>query len=231
MASFFKSFTGESNTNTNASANDFEEVGFEGETNDSTISAPPAEEELDTLDEPVWRTVLRDVSQIAIKLAHVIFPFRGAFQRVAVLRDWDLWGPLALSLILAITLSMAMSDRDQQSLMFAGIFVIVWVGAAIITVNAILLGGKINFFQSVCVLGYCLGPLDVAALIVIWWSNFIFHIVTVSICFLWSVFASWGFVAAMLPKRHKGRTVLAVYPVVLFYMVIAWLIVMAHYVD
>ena len=36
------------------------------------------------------------------------------------------------------------------------VFVIVWVGSLIVTLNTKLLGGNISFFQSVCVLGQLL---------------------------------------------------------------------------
>lgn len=38
-------------------------------------------------------------------------------------------------------------------------------GAVILTVNVVLLGGTIGFFQSLCLLGYCIFPLDVAAIV------------------------------------------------------------------
>lgn len=44
-------------------------------------------------------------------------------------------------------------------------FALVTVGAISLTVNAVLLGGTIGFFQSLCLLGYCLFPLDVAAIV------------------------------------------------------------------
>ena len=54
----------------------------------------------------------------------------------------------------------------QQSLsVFTGVFVIVWVGSVVVTLNARLLGGRVSLFQSLCVLGYCLFPLFVAALV------------------------------------------------------------------
>merc|ERR550534_203879 len=37
---------------------------------------------------------------------------------------------------------------------FAEVFVIVWLGALVVTLNTKFLGGNISFFQSVCVLGY-----------------------------------------------------------------------------
>lgn len=45
------------------------------------------------------------------------------------------------------------------------VFALVSVGAIILTVNVVLLGGTIGFFQSLCLLGYCLFPLDVAAIV------------------------------------------------------------------
>ena len=48
---------------------------------------------------------------------------------------------------------------------FAEVFVIVWLGAMIVTLNTKLLGGNISFFQSVCVLGYCLLPLSLSLIL------------------------------------------------------------------
>jgi len=141
---------------------------------------------ISTLDEPVWKTILRDLADIGLKTLHVIFPFWGSFKRVDRLKDWDLWGPLLLSFILASVLTLAAGN--QATLIFTTVFIIVWLGSTIITVNAILLGGKVSFFQTVCALGYSLGPLDIAALICIWWDNIIFRTVVVLVCWAWSVF-------------------------------------------
>jgi hypothetical protein len=45
------------------------------------------------------------------------------------------------------------------------VFALVSVGAIVLTVNVVLLGGTIGFFQSLCLLGYCLFPIDVAAIV------------------------------------------------------------------
>lgn len=66
---------------------------------------------------------------------------------------------LTLSTILSIT-----APGETASLVFAAVFVIVWAGAAAVTLNAQLLGGSISFFQSVCILGYCVFPLTLSAL-------------------------------------------------------------------
>lgn len=75
----------------------------------------------------------------------------------------DLWGPLLVCLLLSVILSFT-APGNSGSLVFAAVFVIVWFGAAAVTVNAQLLGGTISFFQSVCILGYCVFPLTLSAL-------------------------------------------------------------------
>merc|ERR1712185_879902 len=59
---------------------------------------------------------------------------------IQTLKNWDLWGPLILCLMLATLLSW-FAPYEQKSLVFASVFVIVWLGAAVVTVNALLLGG------------------------------------------------------------------------------------------
>ena len=49
---------------------------------------------LNTLDEPVWATVRRDLKRIGDNLVLVVFPFRSRDQQSAALRNWDLWGPM-----------------------------------------------------------------------------------------------------------------------------------------
>lgn len=45
------------------------------------------------------------------------------------------------------------------------VFTEVALGAVVLTVNTILLGGNIVFFQSLCLIGYCLFPIDIAAIV------------------------------------------------------------------
>jgi hypothetical protein len=45
------------------------------------------------------------------------------------------------------------------------VFTEVALGAVILTVNVILLGGDIVFFQSMCLIGYCLFPINIAAVV------------------------------------------------------------------
>jgi len=169
-----------------------------------------------TLDEPVSETILRDLKKITVRVRHVLLPTSTTEE----LRNWDLWGPLILCLALACSMSFGSSDEDA-ALVFTAVFVIVWCGAAIVTVNAALLGGKISFFQSVCVLGYCIFPLNVASLICTVLTQHTLKGIIVLIGFIWSVKASVGFMAQLVPQARKS---LAVYPVLLFYVTLSWMV-------
>jgi hypothetical protein len=46
---------------------------------------------------------------------------------------------------------------------FGMLFLIMWGGSFVVTINTKLLGGHISFFQCVCVLGYCVFPIVLAA--------------------------------------------------------------------
>jgi len=182
-----------------------------------TVSAPPPKiPDNATLDEPITETILRDLKHVAIKMKYVLIPGKALKE----LRNWDLWGPLFLCLTLATTLSLT-AREDQAALVFGSVFVIVWVGAGIVTINAALLGGTISFLQSVCVLGYCLCPLDIASIICRFWGNKIFQSIVVFLCLIWSTSASVGFMAQMV---RPDRKTLAMYPVLLFYTAISWMI-------
>lgn len=122
---------------------------------------PPAAPPNSTIDEPVSETILRDVRLVGRRLSLVMLPGVSASARSAALRDWDLWGPLFVCMSLAVLLSV--ESAGEGSLLFSLIFVIVWAGAAVVTINGQLLGGRLAFFGSVCLLGYCIAPLLVAA--------------------------------------------------------------------
>uniref|UniRef100_A0A8D8ZUR7 Protein YIPF n=1 Tax=Cacopsylla melanoneura TaxID=428564 RepID=A0A8D8ZUR7_9HEMI len=115
-----------------------------------TTGAP----EYNTLDEPIKTTIMRDLTAVGVKFRHVLQPQ----EKSSLLKEWDLWGPLLLCTFMAIVLQGDSDDRldHDGGPQFAEVFVIVWIGSAVVTLNSKLLGGNISFFQSVCVLGYCL---------------------------------------------------------------------------
>jgi protein YIPF6 len=56
------------------------------------------------------------------------------------LRDWDLWGPLVFCLMLSMLLSFR-AEKDPSAV-FSGIFAMIWLGEAVVTVQIKLLGGN-----------------------------------------------------------------------------------------
>lgn len=179
-----------------------------------------------TLDEPVRDTIMRDLKAVSRKFTHILYPRKNC----ELLKDWDLWGPLLLCVMLALLLQ---GTRDQSSgsmgPQFTEVFVVIWVGAAVVSLNSSLLGGKISLFQSICVLGYCIFPLFLSMLVcfvvVHLFGNATFSVIlrilTSLVGYGWSVYASMVFLGDSQPP---GRKALAVYPICLFYFILAWMI-------
>ena len=98
--------------------------------------------EFNTLDEPISHTIKRDLGAVGTKFAAVLWPK----EKSSLLREWDLWGPLILCTLMA-TILQGHGDEDNKDgdtgdggPQFAEVFVIVWVGAMIVTLNTKLLG-------------------------------------------------------------------------------------------
>jgi hypothetical protein len=207
-----------------------------------------------TLDEPIKETIMRDVRSVSAKLKVVLLPLQKSnpleyvYQTVSAdddaggiaqgmgedqkkvlstLRDWDLWGPLVVCLTLSILLSIR-APSSQTSAVFAAVFMSMWFGSAIVTINAKLLGGTISFFQSVCVLGYCVFPFCLSALMILVlgktplgmvWIDLIW----VAVGFVWATRASTVFIAQFIQKE---RRFLAVFPVFFYYILLGWLVLL-----
>ncbi|XP_011315557.1 protein YIPF6 [Fopius arisanus] len=185
------------------------------------------EPQFNTLDEPISETILRDVRAVGHKFFHVIYPK----EKGSLLKEWDLWGPLVLCTFMAMILqgSDYRDDVNDGGPQFAEVFVLVWIGSMIVTLNSKLLGGNISFFQSVCVLGYCLLPIAIALIVcriilMMEQNSYLFFLrfVVTIIGFAWATYASMAFLGESQPA---GRKVLAVYPIFLFYFVISWLVI------
>jgi hypothetical protein len=65
------------------------------------------------------------------------------------------------------------------------------VRAIVLTLNVQLLGGSIIFFQSLSVLGYCLFPLDVSALVCMANKSKLFRSLVVFFSLAWSYWAAY----------------------------------------
>ncbi|MBA0690970.1 hypothetical protein Goari_008619 [Gossypium aridum] len=173
-----------------------------------------------TLTEPVWDTVKRDLSRIVSNLKLVVFPNPYREDPGKALRDWDLWGPFFFIVFLGLTLSWSASVKKSE--VFAVAFALLAAGAIILTLNVLLLGGHIIFFQSLSLLGYCLFPLDIGALICLLKDNVIIKMIVVSVTLAWSSWAAYPFMSSAVNPRRKA---LALYPVFLMYVSVGFLII------
>ncbi|KAL7417201.1 Yip1 domain-containing protein [Mrakia frigida] len=179
---------------------------------------------MNTLDEPVSETILRDLKSIYAKLLQVLYPPRAGSSGSGgseLLKEWDLWGPLVICLALAIVLSLD-APADQSIQAFSMVISLVALGSVVVTVNAQLLGGKVSFFQSLCVLGYCVAPLLLASII-----SYFLHSIWIRLpvslgSVAWAVWASVNFMSGT--RLPSSRQSLAVYPLFLFYFILAWMI-------
>ncbi|CAF1072441.1 unnamed protein product [Rotaria sordida] len=192
---------------------------------DGNITSTSNQNELSTLDEPIFETIKRDLSAVLRKFSHALIPR----QSLTLLQQWDLWGPLILVTTLAILLQ-TNTTKTSSGMHFAEVFILMLIGSIAITINSQLLGGKISFFQSICVLGYCLLPLLISAFI----NNFLFYLpyksilhiirfLIVMIAFTWTMYASICFLGQ---TQHPNRRILVLYPIFLFYFLVSWLIIL-----
>ncbi|WCJ42328.1 Integral membrane Yip1 family protein [Euphorbia peplus] len=173
-----------------------------------------------TLTEPVWDTVKRDLSRIVSNLKLVVFPNPNREDPGKALRDWDLWGPFFFIVFLGLTLSWSASVKKSE--VFAVAFALLAAGAVILTLNVLLLGGHIIFFQSLSLLGYCLFPLDVGAVICLLKDNVLMKVIVVCVTLAWSSWAAYPFMSSAVNPRRKA---LALYPVFLMYVSVGFLII------
>ena len=149
-------------------------------------------------------------------------------------------GPLIFCLLLSLLLSMTKSS-EQKTTVFSGTFALVWIGEAVVTTQIKLLGGNMcvsflsfqpspiswsplsdtndnsrSFFQSICIIGYTLFPLVIAALLSA------VHLPTVARVPVYVVLIAWAMAAGISILGGSGvvknRVGLAVYPLLVFYV-------------
>jgi hypothetical protein len=105
---------------------------------------------------------------------------------------------------LACTLSVS-SGKDKE-VVFGAIFFIIWFGSIMVTLNAQLLEAKVTFFSSLCLLGYCVFPMNLAALAVAITKAFLpfwAKLIIIAVGFVWSTFSSKGFMSALVADNKK----------------------------
>ena len=174
-----------------------------------------------TLDEAIITTILRDLSLIYTKLKFVVIPYGVSKDKKTFhIKQWDLWGPLILNLLLACTLALNSKEKSQMIILVFGIF---WLGGYILYLNANFLGVKTSIFQFFCLLGYCLFPLDISAIFVTLFNpNAIMRLFIVGIMCGWSIYSSSDYLKNLTNPEQRY---LVLYPCILFYLYISWFIV------
>lgn len=90
-----------------------------------------------------------------------IFTNQGIQQKIAEIRDWDLYGPLVITLTLTFLIGLKQNFRETEKT-FSVIFFIVIIGSLLVSFNAKLTGVKFSIFFYACVIGYSLSPFIVA---------------------------------------------------------------------
>ncbi|KAL5117115.1 hypothetical protein ACEQ8H_004940 [Pleosporales sp. CAS-2024a] len=136
------------------------------------------------------------------------------------LRDWDLWGPLVFCLLLSLFLSWGAGGR-QREIVFSGVFAMVWIGEAVVTMQIKLLGGNIAFFQSVSIIGYTLFPLVIASLLSALGIPIIVRVPVYLVLIAWSLAAGVSIMGGSGVVRN--RVGIAVYPLFVFYVLLGCL--------
>lgn len=136
-------------------------------------------------------------------------------------------GPLFICLSLALILS-TKAPAKQTSHVFTTVFIVMWIGSLVVTINAQLLGATMSIFQSLCVLGYCVFPLTVSALVIAilehtWFGTLWLDFIWLALGFVWATRVSSIFVGQFVKRK---RRFLALYPVFFFYLLLGWLILL-----
>lgn len=139
-------------------------------------------------------------------------------------------GPLIFCLLLSLFLSIRASE-GQTDVVFSGVFSIIWIGEAVVTLQIKLLGGNMwvlddtpdneanrgsSFMQSVCIIGYTLFPLVIAAMLSAVGLPMIARVPVYIVLVAWSLAAGVSILGGS--GVVKNRVFLSVYPLLVFYV-------------
>ena len=154
-----------------------------------TDNGTPTNQEIyvhNSLNESISTSLFRDLNRIYSKLKVVALPVSTEVKNKE-LKQWDLWGPFIICLLLGTIL--CFTSKKNSGLVFSMIFIIMWIGAIIITMNSSLLGGKLTLMQCICLLGYCTFPSVLASFfnrVLLKFLPSFAKLLIVFISFLWS---------------------------------------------
>lgn len=138
----------------------------------------------------------------------------------------DLWGPLANSLALAVTLALS-SSASSPAVSAVSLFTLTmswcWLGGALVAVSLRLLGYRLALLPTLAFLGYALGPLAIAALLSLVLPRWLALIRWAGVggALVWALAAAVRLLEA--DPALEDRRVLASYPFLLYYGLLAWI--------
>jgi len=183
-----------------------------------------AEGELNTLDEPIFDTIKRDLKAVGKKVSNAMCPY---WVPKFLLVEWDMWGALFFASYIGILLQQ-LNSYDVYASQFTQIVLVVFLGTAAVTYShVVMLRTNTSIFQYISVLGYCLAPLALSVTVTYvfdffsfgrsFWARFLFFI----------VFTAWSILASLLILKPDGETASIPYhmlPIIFYYMTIGLLI-------
>ena len=207
--------------------NKYEDQSISSDNNNSTTNSmelsTPLNQKVYTLNESISSSIIRDLKLIYYKLKYVMNPFSSNVDRKKHIQQWDLWGPLLFITFLSCTLAIKSKDKSHTII---SIFAIFWIGNLLVYINGNLLNSNIKFFQTICLLGYCLFPLNISALILSI-TNFyeIIRVTFVLITLVWSLFSVKQYFKSL---TNDDQSMLVFYPAILLFLFISWFILVVR---
>lgn len=118
----------------------FDAQSLEGQLTDGPVEFKMKQtDDYNQLDEPILATLMRDLRGIYQKTKIIALPLSSYDIYKVVLRDWDLWGPLLLCTFLSFSLHHSEKLDNHNGPHFADVFVLVWLGSYLISLNYKLL--------------------------------------------------------------------------------------------
>ncbi|CUV06144.1 unnamed protein product [Cryptosporidium hominis] len=181
------------------------------------------EESGGTLNEPIMKTVKRDVFLIYNKLHYFITAGKNEFDReynLKMLYNWDLWGPCIILLVLSSCLYIKAPVENKDKIFSVLHFFSIY-GTVAIALNARILGINCSFFAILSIVGYCIFPFTVISLISLIIPYFFVKLIftILSITHIYKVMQ-----LSMNEIAPEEKKVLILYPISLFFFSVAFLV-------
>eukprot|EP00128_Syssomonas_multiformis_P010720 Colp12_sorted_trinity150504_noHs@35246 len=168
--------------------------------------------EIDEADQaPLLEELDIDLKDIYYKLRCVLLPLPYfGFERKVVRDNADFWGPLA------VVLTYALFSLYGQFKVVSWIITVWLVGSYIIYLLARVLGGQVEFSQSLGVVGYSLLPLIVTILLLPIVSSM--PLARYSLTTFGLAWSAWSAGTLLVPPEFERKRPLLLYPVFLLYV-------------